>query len=97
MTSFRQTIHSATILAACTLFSTVAVVPASAAEKPADLPKGQSGFCDIYGPGFEPVAGTGVCVKIGGSIAIGISSGGHPGALATSSNWITTKPAPQGN
>ena len=64
-------------------------------EAPADAPN----FCDVYGPGYRPVGTSGTCIKIDGSIDVGIgasSSGGQPSAAA-STDWIKTKPAKNGN
>jgi hypothetical protein len=83
-------------LASCALSLLVGNV--GAADKkaaPADAPN----FCDVYGPGYRPVGTSGTCIKIDGSIDVGIgasSSGGQPSAAA-STDWIKTKPAKNGN
>jgi hypothetical protein len=55
--------------------------------------------CDVYGADYKPVGVTGTCVKIGGSISldIGISSSGGRPSVATSTDWIRTKPGKNGN
>jgi len=55
--------------------------------------------CDVYGADYKPVGVTGTCVKIGGSISLDVgitSSGGRP-SVATSTDWIRTKPAKNAN
>ena len=55
--------------------------------------------CDVYGPGYRAVGTSGTCIKISGTVDVGISastSGGKSSA-ATSTDWIRTKPAKNGN
>ena len=83
-------------LAGCAL--SLQVGNADAADKkttPADAPN----FCDVYGPGYRAVGTSGTCIKISGTVDVGISastSGGKSSA-ATSTDWIRTKPAKNGN
>jgi hypothetical protein len=51
--------------------------------KPTDLPVSGAAKasarnpCSAYGPGFVRVEGSDTCVKIGGGIGVGVSSGGR--------------------
>ena len=74
-------------------------LPASAAEKPSDAAESQPKQCDAYGPGYEPVGGTGACIKITGSVEVDVtasSPSGNPSG-ANSPDWVRTKPARSGN
>jgi hypothetical protein len=77
-------------------FAGLLVPPAWGDEKPKDASKAQA-FCDVYGPGYEALAGTNVCIKIGGSIEVGVSSGSRNGSVVRSADWLTTKAAPTRN
>ena len=75
------------------------VSPASALEKQKDAPRSQPKPCDVYGPGYQPVGETGVCIKITGSVEVDVTASfpsGHP-AVANSPDWIRSKPAKGGN
>jgi hypothetical protein len=80
-------------------FATVLIVACFAAslapsargdERPKADAKDQPTLCDVYGPGFEPVGGSAVCVKIGVSVTVGVRSGGRGNPVASSSDWIRT-------
>jgi hypothetical protein len=86
-------------VAALAYFAAFFVSPASALEKPKDAAGIQPNLCDVYGPGYEPVGATGVCIKITGSVELGVTASfpsGHP-PVANSPDWLRTKPAKGGN
>jgi predicted secreted protein len=52
--------------------------PAKAATPDKPLPVKRSGdanSCAAYGPGFVKVAGSDTCVKLGGAVSVGVTSG----------------------
>jgi hypothetical protein len=51
-----------------------------AQERLLPLKRNKGNDCAAYGPGFSKVAGTGTCVKVGGSIGVEMgTSGSRPG------------------
>jgi hypothetical protein len=76
------------------------VAPVAAAKKP-PVPVVGAKPCDIYGPGYEPVGDTGVCLKISGYIEFGVDASfggrGRHSSGAAASDWIKTKPAKTDN
>ena len=67
------------VVAALLLVSPVAADPYRAAQPATSAPlaktlplKGARYSCAAYGPGFVKVDGTDTCVKIGGSVSVGV-------------------------
>lgn len=92
-------IRALRLIAASAWFAGFLLLPAAGGEKPKPAPDGQPQPCDVYGPGYEPVGGTGICIKITGSVELDVMSSlpsGHP-SVANSPDWIRTKPAKGGN
>src|SRR5262245_6895302 len=71
----------------------VVLLPASAADKTKPSAENQPKPCAVYGPGFEPVGDSGVCVRIGVSVEMGVKASFHRGksSVATSADWIDVK------
>ena len=75
------------ILALGTAAALAAIRPAAASELgPKARLAHRAKSCSSYGPGFRYVPGSGVCIKVGGWVRAGASSGGR-GAL----NWDALK------
>jgi hypothetical protein len=86
-------------LAATACFAALIVSPAATAERQKNSPGSEPKPCDVYGPGYQPVGDTGVCIKITGAVefdAAASLAGGHP-SVANLPDWIRTKPAKGGN
>jgi hypothetical protein len=75
------------LLAACVLMFAASAAAAQEAALPEDA------VCAAYGPGFRALAGTEVCVKLGGSVRVDagyVSRGGLDAKGASPSSGYTT-------
>lgn len=72
-------------------------VPAAATAKKPPATASAANSCDLYGPGYKPVGDTGVCLKISGYVEFGVGASFGSRHPASSSDWIKTKPAKNGN
>lgn len=73
--------------------------PASAGEKPKAAPADQPKPCAVYGPDFEAVGDSGLCLRIGVSVEMGVKASfhGRDRAVTTSADWIKDKSAKSGS